>query len=163
METMRLAEDSPGRAELIRQLAATANEIETRIPELASAAGDRRSGSNDWSPVEIFRHLRASDQIVSNRMWAALVRPDAVFVDLDERKYAVYLARTGISLEHEVELFVLERKGFIGLLGQLSNEEWGTLVRTDVAEHSLYAWLIGLAVHEREHLAQLRSAIDATR
>ncbi len=84
--------------------------------DLGEAKFARRPTPDEWSPLEILRHVRASDLIVASRIWNVLTRPDGVHLGLDERKYGDLLARADVSAADQVQAFVLRRRELVGLL-----------------------------------------------
>jgi DinB superfamily len=135
--------------------------FEAALAHLGEARFGRRPAPDDWSPLEVLMHVRASDLIVASRIWNWLTRPDGVHLGLDERKYGDLLARAGLSATDQVRAFTLRRRELVGLLSGLSNQEWTSPVRTDFGEVSILRLVGGIASHEQEHLRQLAGAVDA--
>ena len=129
--------------------------------DLGEAKFARRPTPDEWSPLEILRHVRASDLIVASRIWNVLTRPDGVHLGLDERKYGDLLARADVSAADQVQAFVLRRRELVGLLRGLSSREWTAPVQTDFGEVSILRLAGDMASHEQEHLGQLAAAVDA--
>ena len=66
-----------------------------------------------------------------------LTRPDGVQLGLDDRKYGDLLARAHSSTADQVQAFILRRRELVGLMRQLSTQEWTAPVRTDSGELSM--------------------------
>lgn len=145
----------------VTTLAESPAEFEAALSHLGEAGFGCRPTPDEWSPSEVLRHVRASDLIVSSRIWNALTRPDAVHPGLDERRYVDLLVRAGLSTANQVRAFILRRRELVGLLRGLSDHEWTTPVRTDFGEVPLSRVTAGMASHEQEHLAQLAAAVAA--
>ena len=131
------------------------------LSDLGEAKFGRRPTPDEWSPLEILRHVRASDLIVASRIWNCLTRPDGIHLGLDERKYGDLLARADLSAADQVQAFILRRRELVGLLQGLSSDEWTAPVWTDVGEVSVLRLTSEMASHEQEHRGQLAEAAAA--
>ncbi|MFZ0129051.1 MAG: DinB family protein [Candidatus Dormiibacterota bacterium] len=140
-------------------LAESPQQFEAALSHLGEAEFGRRPAPDDWSPLEVLRHVRASDLIVASRIWNWLIRPDGVHLGLDERTYGDLLARAGLSAADQVRAFTLRRRELVGLLLGLSNHEWTSSVQTDFGEVSMLRLAGDMASHEQEHLGQLARAV----
>lgn len=129
--------------------------------ELDEAKFGRRPTPDEWSPLEVLRHVRASDLIVASRIWNWLTRPDGIHLGLDERKYGDLLARADLSAADQIQAFSLRRRELVGLLRGLASHEWTAPVRTDFGEVSILRLAGDMASHEQEHLGQLAVAVAA--
>jgi DinB superfamily len=154
---------SAARRYLLERLAACPQAFASSLAQWGAAAFERRPAPDEWSPLEILLHVRAADTIISARIWAVLVRPDAVFPGLDERSYGQLLARGRLPATDQVTAFKLRRLELLGLLETLADAEWALLLRTDFGECPLEQYIAGLATHEDEHLSQLRSITPSGR
>lgn len=126
---------------------------------LASFGDDRlvlRPSATEWSAIEIFDHVRASDGILRPRVVQVLIRPGTPLPSVDERAWADVSARASIPLRRRLLVFAAERAELVGVLRSLSDEEWalagehedrGRQTIEDIARH--------IVDHEREHLDQL--------
>jgi hypothetical protein len=142
-------------------LAESPAKFEAALCHLGEAGFGRRPTPDEWSPSEVLRHVRASDLIVSSRIWNSLSRPDGVHPGLDERRYGDLLARAGLSAPDQVRAFILRRCELVGLLRGLSDHEWTTPVPTDFGEVLISRLTGDMALHEQEHLGQLAAAVAA--
>jgi len=131
------------------------------LSDLGEAKFGRRPGPDEWSALEVLRHVRASDLIVASRIWNWLTRPDGVHLGLDERKYGDLLARADLSAADQIQAFILRRRELVGLLSGLSSHEWTAPVWTDFGEVSILRLAGDMASHEQEHLGQLAAAVAA--
>jgi hypothetical protein len=131
------------------------------LTKLGATGFERRPAADEWSPLEVLTHVRASDLIVSTRIWSALVRPDAVHPGLDEREYGDLLTRAGLPADDQVRAFTLRRRELLGLLRGLSDDEWLAIVHTDFGERPVIDAAAAMAAHETEHVGQLRGASGA--
>lgn len=131
------------------------------LSDLGEVKFGRRPAPDEWSPLEVLRHVRASDLIVASRIWNWLTRPDGVHLGLDERKYGDLLARADLSATDQVRAFILRRRELVGLLRELSSHEWTAPVWTDFGEVSILRLAGEMVLHEQEHLGQLAEAVAA--
>jgi hypothetical protein len=145
----------------ITALAESPEQFEAALSPLGEAQFSRQPAPAEWSPLEILRHVRASDLIVGSRIWNCLTRPDGVHLGLDERRYGDLLARAGLSAADQVRAFTLRRSELVGLLRGLSSHEWTSSVRTDFGDVSMLRLAGDIASHEHEHLGQLVRAVAA--
>jgi hypothetical protein len=136
--------------------------FEAALTKLGATGFERRPAADEWSPLEVLTHVRASDLIVSTRIWSALVRPDAVHPGLDEREYGDLLTRAGLPADDQVRAFTLRRQELLGLLRTLSDKDWNETVHTDFGEKSVLQVAVAMAAHETEHVSQLRAAATGT-
>jgi hypothetical protein len=150
----KLGPDEPS----VTLLAETPRNFEEALAILGEAGFNRRPTLEDWSPLEVLRHVRASDLVVSSRIWSALTGTNGVHPGLDERRYGDLLARAGLSAADQVRVFALRRQELIDLLRQLSEDEWMVTVRTDFGEAPVARVTAAMVSHEQEHLDQLATA-----
>jgi hypothetical protein len=145
-------------------LAETPRRFESELAILGEPGFGRRPTPDEWSPLEVLRHVRASGLVVSSRIWSSLTGTQGVHPSLDERKYGDLLARVGLSAADQIRVFVLRRREPIDLLWRLSDDEWMVTVRTDLGEAPISRVTVEMASHENEHLDQLAraAAVNAT-
>ena len=139
-----------------------------RTPDAFQAAlttlGPRRfvqqPATGEWSPAEILTHVRAADAVIAPRIMQVLVRPGVALTAFDEREVGVRLARAQIAAVHAIAVFKARRTELVALLATVTDEERrlhgnheakGAVTIADLYNH--------LAQHEREHLAQLETAV----
>jgi len=162
-ENQPVSDDPESRAGAVEVaiLAESPDQFGAALSDLGEGKFGRRTAPDEWSPLEILRHVRASDLIVASRIWNVLTRPDGVQLGLDERKYGDLLARADLSAADQVQAFILRRRELVGLLRRLSSHEWTAPVRTDFGEVSILRLAGDMTSHEQEHLGQLAAAVDA--
>jgi hypothetical protein len=58
------------------------------VANWSSAVLQSPRSSEGWSALEILAHLKASDDIITPRVYSILVRDEPIFLTLDERRWA---------------------------------------------------------------------------
>ena len=149
-----------GHAEdLIKQLAGTPAAFESALARLGEEGFEKRPAETEWSALEVLQHVRASDYIISSRVWNALVRGDAVYPGLDEVRYLELLQRAALPPREVLTAFAIRRRELVGLLGDLAHEEWATVITTDFGSADLRERCSRLLEHELEHFGQLNAIV----
>jgi DinB family protein len=100
--------------------------------------------------------VRASDAILSTRIFQVLVREGLPLPGFDERRWGELYAAAAIPFDDQVGHFALRRAERVGVLRSLTADEWlrsgeheqlGTLTVADICQK--------IIEHEAEHRAQL--------
>jgi hypothetical protein len=119
----------------------------------------RPSATDGWSAAEIFAHMRASDDILTPRVFMILVRDQPPLAAYDDRHWAEVAGYTQADFQTSLQAFTLRRVELVSMLQRIASEEWrrvgvhearGPISLLDVVTH--------LVEHEEEHCAQLESA-----
>jgi hypothetical protein len=129
------------------------------VNEVVGRAVDptRRPAPDEWSVAEIVGHLLAADAIWTPRILVALVHDGITMPGVDERALQEVLDGAGIQLGSRVALFAAGRAQLVGVLRAASSAQWGhTCLHTQQGVMTVHELCDGLAVHEEEHLEQLR-------
>jgi uncharacterized damage-inducible protein DinB len=146
---------------VVAQLAAIPSKFASALDQLGEGAFHVPPAEGEWSALDVLQHVRASDYILSARIWNALVRADAVYPGIDEVRYVDLLRRAGLSPREVLQAFTVRRRELIGLLRDLSAEEWTTDIITDFGSGDLRQRCASLLGHEQEHVGQLRAIVKA--
>jgi uncharacterized damage-inducible protein DinB len=146
---------------LIAQLTAVPAKFASALERLGEDAFQRAPAEGEWSALDVLQHVRASDYILSARIWNALVRADAVYPGIDEVRYLELLRRAALPPREVVQAFAVRRRELVGLLRDLSAEEWMTEITTDFGSGDVRERCASLLGHEQEHLGQLRAIVKA--
>jgi hypothetical protein len=119
-----------------------------------------RSGPDEWSALDVLIHLRASDELLTARIYQLAVRDGVPLADLDERRWAE-LGRYALQpVDESLRSLATRRRELLTMLRLLPDAIWrhrgqhetrGALTLTDVVRH--------LAEHEAGHRAQLEAAL----
>ncbi|HVF12583.1 MAG TPA: DinB family protein [Actinomycetota bacterium] len=138
------------------RLISALEEAPDRIAELVSGAESEAPAPEGWGRIEVFRHIRASDAILGQRIMQILVRVDPPLPAFDDRAWGDLIAMSGISIEDQLAVFRLGRSQLIGILRSLSEADWlkgGT--HEVVGKQSIDEIVKHIADHEAEHIDQL--------
>ncbi len=110
----------------------------------------------EWSMVDIFAHMRASDGIVTPRIYAILVRDSPPLIAYDERRWAKVASYAEIEFHTSLRLFALQRTELVNVLRQLAPEDWQRAgMHEELGPQTVLNIVTGLLEHEEEHCTQL--------
>jgi hypothetical protein len=112
-----------------------------------------------WSVREIVEHVRASDAIMTPRIYQVLARDRPPLPGFDERAWAALAARAEVPLDAQLAAFAIMRAELCGLLRTLSPAEWARSgVHEERGEVAVIDIARRIASHEDEHVAQVEAA-----
>ena len=115
-----------------------------------------KSAGNEWSMVEVFAHMRASDDIVTPRIYVILVRETPMLVAYDERRWAKIARYEQLDFHVSLHLFTMRRAELINVLRLLTSEDWQRVgIHEELGPQTVLSIVSGLLEHEEEHCAQL--------
>jgi hypothetical protein len=143
--------DHDGVARSIGLLSSTPGRFRSAYERLGESEFSRRPSDETWSPLDVLVHLRASDAILTGRIWSVLVQPDSLFALMDERQYGELIRRSGLPPLVQIDSFTLRRQELVGLLRSLSDNEWAATIWST----PLWQLVTSMPEHEQEHLTQL--------
>jgi hypothetical protein len=135
-----------------------------RIPERISQAVagwskiDLRTSpaEAEWSAAAIFAHLRASDDIITPRVYALLARDNPPLAAYDDRRWAEVAGYEQADFQSSLAVFTFRRAELVALLRRITPADWQ---RTGLHEArgviSVLEVVTHLVEHEEEHCAQL--------
>jgi hypothetical protein len=125
--------------------------------ELAAAPAD-----DEWSPLAVLAHLRASDDILAPRLLMMLVRDEPPLPSFDERRWAELMGYDEHEFQELLAAFTFKRAELVHALRRLSQSDWqrggthdvsGWITLPDILRH--------LADHEDEHCRQIETLLAA--
>ncbi len=148
------------RTERIDNLLSRLATIPARIAEIVTGRSSdvlrSSSSQEEWSALQILAHLRASDDIITPRVYGILVRDEPTFLAFDERRWADVARYMYLEFHTSLQLFALRRNELVQVLRQLSLKDWE---RSGIHEvhgpQTVFAILTAVVEHEEEHCAQL--------
>jgi hypothetical protein len=112
----------------------------------------------DWSAAAILAHLRASDDNITPRIYAMLVRDNPPLPAYDDRRWAEVAGYERADFRTSLSAFTLRRAELVVLLRRLAPADWqrtglheahGSITLLQVVTH--------LVEHEEEHCRQLET------
>ncbi len=133
-------------------------EVARTIPE---GAWSRPSPDPGWSYRDLLAHLAAGDWVCQTVLRAAVggERFDmTITTQLDDQNARVIEERKGRSVQELIAEVAAEGEGTQELLGQLNEADEER--RQEDAPMSLVEFLRFYPTHDRDHLAQLRTALQ---
>jgi hypothetical protein len=157
---------------------ATTEEIEQILSRLASAparyaaalsrledadsvaGGSERATPGDWSPPEVFAHVRAAQDILEPRIFYTLVNETPPLLAYDERRWAEIARYATLPVIESLEMMRLRRNELVRALRGIAPEDWersgthevrGPMTVMEIARY--------IADHEDEHVAQIESGV----
>ena len=144
--------------DLVERLAATPGRVAAatagRNPEELSASPD----DGEWSGVAVLAHLRASDDILSPRLVAMLVREEPTLPAFDDRRWAEVMGYAEADFQELLAAFTFRRAELVKVLRALSPSDWERAgVHEAHGRITLRQTLRHLVEHEAEHCVQLEA------
>lgn len=143
---------------LVRRLARTPERLARAIAGRTPEQLQQRPAPETWTVGEILAHIRASDDIVTSRIYMLLARDMPPLVAFDERQWAAIAGYADKEIHQSLLLLTLRRSEVVTVLQQLSPEAWrrcgqhevhGTMTVLDIVQ--------ALTDHEEEHCSQLEN------
>jgi hypothetical protein len=154
--------DDIGIGDLVERLAATPGWIAAvatgRSPEDLAAT----PSEDEWSAVAVLAHLRASDDILSPRLTAMLVREDPSLPAFDDRRWGEVMGYADADFQELLAALTFRRAELVRVLRRLAPGDWqraghheahGRITLLDTLRH--------LVEHEAEHCRQLEMLLDS--
>jgi hypothetical protein len=114
------------------------------------------AAADGWSAAEILAHIRASDDILSPRCYAILVRDNPPLPGYDDRRWAEVAGYVNARFAPSLTTFRLRRQELVSTLSRIAPADWerpgtheqhGTITLLDLAEM--------MVAHEEEHCTEL--------
>lgn len=134
-----------------------------RLEELAEQPEERWQEpppDGGWSAAQVLAHLRASDDILAQRLLQIAVRDEPFLPSLDERRWKEVAGYGELPAEQLIDGFAMRREELLFALGRLPLSSWS---RTGTHEERGPVTLLTVAqtlvAHEQEHLEQIESAL----
>ena len=144
--------------DLVERLATTPGRIASaasgRSPEELSAA----PADDAWSAVAVLAHLRASDDILSPRLVAMLVRDEPSLPAFDDRRWGEVMGYAEADFQELLAAFTFRRAELVKVLRGLAPSDWERAgVHEAHGRITLRETLRHLVEHEAEHCVQLEA------
>lgn len=144
--------------ELVRRLAGTPERLAHAVAGKTLGQLEERPAADAWAATDILAHLRASDDIVTSRIYMLLARDAPPLVAFDERRWAEVAGYATGDFHRSLTLFSLRRAEVVRVLRQLPPEAWQRSGQHEVRGNmSILAIVQDLTAHEEEHCSQLEA------
>jgi len=141
---------------LLKRLSDVPVRIAHAVANLSEADKHMAVSNGEWSAAEILAHLRASDDIVSHRLYAILARDNPILSAYDERRWAEIAGYPHADFELSLKTYTLRRTELVKMLRQVALQDWERLGTHEVkGTISLLDVATSLVEHEEEHCLQL--------
>jgi hypothetical protein len=149
------------REQLITELAATPDRVRALIAGRSSDDLQRRPSPDDWSPIEICRHIRDALQVYGMRFKWMILQDDPLLPNYEEDRWVAHHPDSPAELDTLVTEMAAYRAETVRLLRSLTPDSWsrpghhealGPLTLEPYVRHQL--------AHEEQHLSQLRGALS---
>jgi hypothetical protein len=115
-------------------------------------------GDGAWSAADILAHVRASDDIVTPRVYMMLVRDDPLLPAYDERRWAQVAGYVNADFRGSLRLFGLRRAELVAVLRRNAPADWDRCGRHEERGRvSVLEMVTRFVEHEEEHCAQLEA------
>jgi hypothetical protein len=145
-------------SDLLNRLAAVPARIGRAVARLSDTDKHLSSSNSEWSASQILAHLRASDDILSHRLYAILTRDNPVLPAYDERRWVEIAGYLQADVELSLNVFTLRRAELVTMLRQVAREDWQRLGNHEIkGAISLFQVATALLEHEEEHCVQLEA------
>jgi hypothetical protein len=148
----------PAHAE-IQALLNRAEAIPARLSRLFQT-GYKQASAGEWSADEIFIHIRASNDILSFRVYAVLTRDNPPLPVLEERRWAEIAGYHEVAFPAGLAAYTVRRAELMVALKRAADADWDRIGTHEIrGQLSLFQIVTGLVDHEEEHCAQLETML----
>lgn len=150
-----------GADELVEQLAATPGRLASTTAGLTPEALAATPKDGEWSAVAVLAHLRASDDILSPRLIALLVRDEPSLPAFDDRRWEEVMGYAESDFQELLATFTFRRAELVRVLRRLTADDWQRAgLHETHGRVTLLELLRHLADHEVEHCLQIESLLE---
>jgi len=112
----------------------------------------------EWSPMQIFSHIKASDDIMTARLPLFVTHDRPTLQSVDERAWAVAAGYEDAPLDQTLMALRRHRDEMLWQLRRLPDDAWDRVAHHEQSgDITLLDQIRKLAEHEEEHVVQLES------
>jgi uncharacterized damage-inducible protein DinB len=123
----------------------------------------RTAAKGQWSIHDVLDHLRASYDIISYRIYAALVRENPPVAAFDERQWAILAHYSTLEFNASLETFSRLRDELLVTLQSLTPADWERTVQHETnGTMTLWTMMEHMVSHEEEHCEQIEKIVLGT-
>lgn len=120
----------------------------------------RRPAPEAWSPREVLAHVRAGDDLLTNRLYIILSRDNPPFIEVDERRWGEVAGYVEYPLDLLLDSYALRRRELLLMLRRIERNAWKrTGEHAKRGRMTVYTIARHIADHEEEHLHQIEAAL----
>lgn len=148
------------RDELIASLAATPDRLRRLLASQPAEALTRKVGPDDWSAIEVARHIRDAVQVYGMRFKWMILQDDPFLPNYDENRWASGSPDGPAELPSMLDEIAAYRNETVRLLRALPAEDWSRRGRHEIdGSIELEPYVRHQLAHEEQHLAQLEDSL----
>ncbi len=143
---------------LLNRLSHIPERITQTVAGWSEAGLHTSSATDEWSAAAILAHLRASDDIITPRIYAMLVRDNPPLAAYDDRRWAEVTRYEQADFQTSLNLFTFRRAELVTMLRRIAPADWQRVGLHET--HGLISILqvvTHLVEHEEEHCTQLEA------
>jgi hypothetical protein len=145
---------------LLSRLAVVPGRIAHVLKDQNDAELRRSNSKNEWSIIDIFAHMRASDDILAYRAYVILARENPALAAYEERRWAEVARYAHTDFHASLTLFTLRRAELVYMLRHTALDDWKRVGIHEVrGPLTLFDVVTTLVAHEEEHCAQLEALL----
>jgi hypothetical protein len=112
-----------------------------------------------WSAAEILAHIRACADLWTFSIYAMLAEKEPVLADINERKWTKITRYAALPFHFSLQAYTLQRSHLLQILHDLPFESWERSATILRRRHTVFTQARRLAIHETEHLEQLKTLL----
>jgi hypothetical protein len=143
---------------LLDRLATIPARIARAVAGRSEAELQAQPAGDEWSAAAIFAHLRASDDILTPRLYAILVRDNPPLPAYDDRRWAEVAGYAQADFQTSLSLFTLRRAELVAMLRRIAPADWQRAGHHEThGPISILQIVTHLVEHEEEHCTQLEA------
>jgi hypothetical protein len=149
------------REQLIAELAALPDRVRSLSHGLSIDALERRARPDAWSAVDVCKHIRDATQVYGMRFKWMILSDDPLLANYDEDRWVERSPDGGDLVPRLIDEIASYRAETVRLLNALPPEGWSRTGRHEaLGTVELEPYVRHQVEHERQHLAQLVTALD---
>ncbi|MCC6615590.1 MAG: DinB family protein [Anaerolineae bacterium] len=152
----------------------TPKETETHLATLAAVPGQIAEltsgldadqvrwspGQRDWSLVDNLAHIRSCADVWGHTIYAMLAEDEPVLPLYDPRGWARATRLAELDFGASLQAYTLQREQLLMVLRALPEESWARAADIGGRRHTIFSQARRMALHELEHLAQIRALVE---
>ncbi len=119
---------------------------------------DAAPSAAEWSPIEVFGHIKALDDIITYRIAAVITQDTPQLVNFDIDAWEQAAGYTASPLDQTLMAFARHRSEMLWQLRRFPDSVWDRkAIHPSRGEITLFELVHIFAKHEEEHLEQLKA------
>lgn len=150
---------------LIRQIEDNLTRMNALVSRSASHPGWATSPRGDaWSAQAVMAHVRASDEILTPRVYQILVRDNPPLAEFEERRWAEVAGYDAMPAEAHFARIAIRRYELLQTLRALAPDDWQRIGTHESRGEVTLAQIVELIVaHETEHFDEIERLLGVAR